>query len=1703
MFKRSSALFFQAIPRLIIAIFLILPASTWNARANVPGGIIPGSTAPVTVTDGGTTVTLSNGIVAIIITKTDASIHSITYTYNNSGTTTTNQLLAGGGSSDDLYWLENTGSFLAGPFTESVVANTGTYAEISLSYASPSNGLMEIHYSMLSGSPGFYATPILTHRAQDAQIYITLRPNIYAGSQFNWMSVDANRNKLMEVSGGTTLVCPTSPVENYLWTNGIYQGRYEDKYKYTADLYSLPAWGWSSVGSAGTNVGIWNITASHEYYPGGPMDRSLMEHIGTTILNVFTGNYYGLAADGTLLAGEIWTKTYGPYFYYCNNVSTSITDPVQASQALYADALAQGAAEQTAWPYSWFNNANYTPASGRGTVTGTMIISDTGNPNASAAGLWVGVVQQPTNNTSVYDFQEWTKAYEFWVKTDASGNFSIPNVIAGSNYTLYAFGPGAPGTFMSQPQTGGSPPLIISTPSTPFSVTVTGGTTTALGNVTWTPNRYGPTVFEIGYPDRTARKFRHGDDYWVGDIGPSPTSPSSVWTKFMEYPFDFPNGPNYVVGTSRWGTDWNFIQPSVYSSTATWNPSSSNISFTLPTGTSLTGNASLYLGVASDYYAAMIVTVDGTNLGSVSGLTATPNASVPTTGYYVGYGSSDASIREGVNGAFSDERLTFPASMLHTGTTPNVINIGFRSIGGNYFADHAMYDYIRLELAGYVPPAPASVTAFTGNSSNLLSWPATPGATSYNILRSTTSNTGYSSLASGVLGPVCGSGTNNATYVDTTATNNTPYYYEVQSVNPTGTSANSPQSNAVTPLSSISTIAPAAPTGVTATGTSGSVTVTWTASPGANYYTVRRSTLYNNGGTLLSAAVTAAETYNTLGTVTLTNTATGTSYTDSSPTNGSTYSYTVAATNAVGSSVTSTAANATPEAVPPSAAPATVTATPGLQLVTLNWSAVPGATGYNVEVATTSGGPYTYLTTVSSLTYTDTGNANNTKYYYVITANNSGGTSANSTEVSATTFLSPPTSLTATPGNTQVTLTWPAVTGATSYSVQRASVTGGPYTAIGTSSGPSYTDSALTNGTAYFYVVASTDASGTGSNSPEATATPSASLPLAPTGLTATGTNGKILLAWNAPAGATGYLIMRATSNGGPYLLLNRATTATYTDSGVLSGLTYYYVVAATNAAGTGANSNQASANSSGPVSYLWTGSSSTAWDFSTTNWVNGSGTAIVYADSSNVIFDDSATTGVVAMSTAVSPASVNFVNSTLSYTINSSGPGISGATGVTMSGGGSVTLTGIESYTGGTTINGGTYALGLDSSAVATTVESPGLTGGTNASLGAAASGATVTGGGQLRFGGRGGVTVYTYIVPNPIILDGGSIYGADGFQDLIGGLTINSGGGSLLPTWSTKNLEINCALSGSGDLTIDDWQASGDTAGGLVLVQSASNPYDGDITINAPSTGFLGGILQIGNSTALVNATIIDNKSTGGLTFSTSSPQIGALSGPGNIALSSSGGGHGTFTLTAGANGGSTTYSGVLSGNGGLTKAGAGTMILSGSNTYGGTTTVTGGILEIAGAIAGSKSLSVSSGAVLYLDAGTLSINGAITNNGMVKIAGAATLKLTGAFTNNGVLDLIDGPQTLPSSFTNTGTVLTASSVQVQALVMSGSNFTLTVQGYAQHTYQLQSTPALTVPVTWSNVGAAQVGTGSPLTFTDTGASSTQKFYQILVSP
>jgi rhamnogalacturonan endolyase len=266
------------------------------AAGAVLGGPLPGGgtgTGPpvAVVSNGNGTMTMSNGIVSLLINTAGAQITQINYTYNNGSGTRTTQMLNNGTDGGELYW--ETGGFDAtdsGYFTATsttVAANTGNYAQINMVSASETNGSMEVDLSMLQGSTGFYVTAIWNHRSVDgAESMGETRDNIYAGSIFNWMSVDAARNRLMEVTTGEPSVgVLNAPVEVFLWTGGIYAGQYEDKYKYSANFGDQRVWGWSSVGPGGLNVGLWNVSASVEYHNDGPVKRELMEHIGTTILN--------------------------------------------------------------------------------------------------------------------------------------------------------------------------------------------------------------------------------------------------------------------------------------------------------------------------------------------------------------------------------------------------------------------------------------------------------------------------------------------------------------------------------------------------------------------------------------------------------------------------------------------------------------------------------------------------------------------------------------------------------------------------------------------------------------------------------------------------------------------------------------------------------------------------------------------------------------------------------------------------------------------------------------------------------------------------------------------------------------------------------------------------------------------------------------------------------------------------------------------------------------------------------------------------------------------------------------------------------------------------------------------------------------------------------------------------------------------------
>ena len=268
---------------------------------------------------------------------------------------------------------------------------------------------------------------------------------------------------------------------------------------------------------------------------------------------------------------------------------------------------------------------------------------------------------------------------------------------------------------------------------------------------------------------------------------------------------------------------------------------------------------------------------------------------------------------------------------------------------------------------------------------------------------------------------------------------------------------------------------PFAPTGLTTTTGNAQVSLSWNASTGATSYMVLRST--TSGGSY-SSVVTGL---------------TATTYTDTGVTNGTTYYYVIQAVNSAGSSPNSNEASATPLSLP--AAP-TLSASASNAQVSLTWSASTGASSYNVLRSTTSGGSYSSVVTgLTPTTYVDSGLTNGTAYYYVVQAVNAAGLSPNSNEAAATPNAPPavPSGLSATAGNAQVSLTWTASTGASSYNVLRSITSGGSYSAVATSlTATNYTDAAVTNGTTYYYVVQAVNSVGTSGNSNEASATPSA-----------------------------------------------------------------------------------------------------------------------------------------------------------------------------------------------------------------------------------------------------------------------------------------------------------------------------------------------------------------------------------------------------------------------------------------------------------------------------------------------------------------------------------------------------------------------------------------------------------------------------------
>ena len=178
-----------------------------------------------------------------------------------------------------------------------------------------------------------------------------------------------------------------------------------------------------------------------------------------------------------------------------------------------------------------------------------------------------------------------------------------------------------------------------------------------------------------------------------------------------------------------------------------------------------------------------------------------------------------------------------------------------------------------------------------------------------------------------------------------------------------------------------------------------------------------------------------------------------------------------------------------------------------------------------------------------------------------------------------------PASLSATAGNAQVSLSWPASSGATSYTVKRSTSNGGPYSVLAAGiATTAHTDSTASNGTTYYYVASASNGAGESPNSSQASATPVAppAIPAAPTGLIATAVSKtQINLTWVDQSNTeSGFRIERSTVSGSGYTVIATvgANTTSYANTGLKTRKNYYYRVRAYNGSGDSTYSNTATA---------------------------------------------------------------------------------------------------------------------------------------------------------------------------------------------------------------------------------------------------------------------------------------------------------------------------------------------------------------------------------------------------------------------------------------------------------------------------------------------------------------------------------------------
>ena len=500
---------------------------------------------------------------------------------------------------------------------------------------------------------------------------------------------------------------------------------------------------------------------------------------------------------------------------------------------------------------------------------------------------------------------------------------------------------------------------------------------------------------------------------------------------------------------------------------------------------------------------------------------------------------------------------------------------------------------------------------------------------------------------------------------------------------------------------------------------------------------------------------------------------------------------------------------------------------------------------------------------------------------------------------------------------------------------------------------------------------------------------------------------------------------------------------------------------------------------SAAQTTYYWNGGNASAspanggtgtWNTTTANWrqATDTGSAVAWPGTSSGA--DSAvfagTSGTVTLSGSLVANALSFTVDAYTLTggtlgLDGTAPSLSVTTGtatiesrlvgsgsLTKTGVGTLTLSGANSYSGGTTVSGGILRL---------------------ASTTAAGSGAVALAGGTLSLFRSAATTTYANAInvaagqAGTLSVDGS---GTNASTYTTGTITVDGALTVTRTSGSTANTTFDARLVGSGTLVVDNTNGGTTPVSGVsqgrALFQRNDNTFSGDVVIRNGGN-FLNNTLNPSYGSVDIGAnSLLTLVATSGTTTTT----VGTLTGAGTVIRNNSPGTQTTLSVGAGSFSG-VISSGTLFGGAGtiaLTKTGTGTLTLSGSNAYSGGTTVSGGILRLTSTTAaGSGAVALAGGTLsLFRSAATTTYANAIN----VAAGQAGTLSVDGSGTNAG---------TSTNSTYATGTLAADGTLTVSRATGGTGNTSFNGVLVGSGTLVVDNTNGGVIPVNGTSVGRA----------------------------